>query len=608
MSFLPHGAPRAVPWYGSFLASFLGHVGLVSFVLFGGVIVLVPNPPEQDEPEITVSLEILDAAFVEELEPVDDTNLVPEDAEVTEPDALEAETPDDLAALSPEDQELLAPEEELLVPEEEIVEPEPELAEPETVEPEPLEPELTEPEVIEPEPVEPEVAEPEVVEPEPLPEPEPEVVEAEVIDPEPLEPEVTEPEVIEPEPVEPEVAEPEVIEPEPVEPEVAEPAVIEPEPLPEPEPEIAEAPELPEPTPLAPEPTAPEIDDLLAIDDGVVNPLAEGGSGVLPPDDVIPLEEDFAALVPEETPEPEPTIVPEVAEEAAPIVLPQEEQEEAPAAPEVAALEPEPTPEPEPEPVAEPEPEPEPTAEPEPTTEPEPEPTAEPEPEAEVEEEPAAAPARTPLANPTASDVAIGQLLRRIRATPQEQCTLALPRRAGGDALAGLAMIGADEAVLDAQAEEILAALDFSPVQTRELLDPRQCATLDALRQSDSYPANRIGLSLDVTNLRSGDFLTGRILGAGGLYVTLLLVDDNGVVQDLAPFVTIEGNTPVFEAPVARSGPARATRQVLLAIGTQGAPLDLSGEIGREAQEVFGPIPAETLQSMVFGLATFDVQ
>jgi len=448
------------------------------------------------------------------------------------------------------------------------------------------------------------------------------VFEAEVIEPEPVEPEVTEPEVIEPEPVEPEIAEPEVIEPEPVEPEVAEPAVIEPEPLPEPEaePEIADAPEVPEPTPLAPEPTAPVIDDLLAIDDGVVNPLAEGGSAVLPPDDVIPLEEDFAALVPEPTPEPESAIVPEVVEETAPIVLPQEEQEEVPAAPEVTALEPEPTPEPEPVPEPEPEPttEPEPTAEvePEPVAEPEPEPAvepetaAEPETEPEVAEEPAepAAPARTPLANPTASDVAIGQLLRRIRATPQEQCTLALPRRAGGDALAGLAMIGADEAVLDAKAEEILAELDFSPVQTRELLDPRQCATLDALRQSESYPANRIGLSLDVTNLLSGDFLTGRILGAGGLYVTLLLVDDNGVVQDLAPFVTLEGNTPVFEAPVARSGPARATRQVLLAIGTQGAPLDLSGEIGREAQDVFGPIPAETLQSMVFGVATFDVQ
>ena len=126
--------------------------------------------------------------------------------------------------------------------------------------------------------------------------------------------------------------------------------------------------------------------------------------------------------------------------------------------------------------------------------------------------------------------------------------------------------------------------------------------------KAKAIPPTRIGLSIDTATLASGDLLTGRVLGAGGLFVTLLLVDDNGVVQDLAPFVSIEGNTPVFEAPVARSGPSRATRQVLLAIGTADAPLDLSGEIGREAQDVFGPIPAETLATMVFGVATFDVQ
>ncbi|WP_299733488.1 hypothetical protein [uncultured Tateyamaria sp.] len=576
MSFLPHGSPRAVPWYGSFVASLLAHAGIVSFVLFSGVVVLVPTPPEPETPEITVSLEILDAAFVEELEPVDDSNLVPEDAEITAPDDIDAETPDDLAAL--------APDEDLLAPEEELLEPELEAAEPELLEPEPLEPEVSEPEVVEPEPLEPEISEPEV------------------IDPEPTLPEVAEPEVIEPEPTEPEVAE--VLpdpEPEPL-PE-PEPEVVEPE-LTEPEPEVvAEAPDLPDPTPLtplAPEPTSPEIEDLLAIDDAVVNPLGEGGSGVLPPDDVLPLPEDFAALVPE--PEaPEAVILePDPVEESAPIVLPQE-PEEAPEEPELPEADP-------PIDLAEPEPEPEPTPDPEPEpveeiAEEAAEEAAEP-PEPEVP----AAPAVQALANPSASDVAIGQLLRRIRATAQEQCTLALPRRAGGDALAGLAMIGADEAVLDAQAQVIVNGLDFAPVQTREILDPRQCASLDALRASDSYPANRIGLSIDTATLLSGDALTGRVLGAGGLFVTLLLVDDNGVVQDLAPFVSLDGNTPVFDAPVARSGPARATRQVLVAIGTSDAPLDLSGRIGQEAQQVFGSIPSETLQSMVFGVATFDVQ
>ncbi|MEO9685840.1 MAG: hypothetical protein ABJF86_06240 [Tateyamaria sp.] len=600
MSFLPHGRPGGLSWYGSFAASFSTHAALVSFVVYSGVVILTPRPPEPDEaPEFTVSLEILDANIIEELEPVDDTNLVPEDAVITEPDAPDAEAPDDLAALSPDDQELLAPEDEaLLAPDaEELLEPEvqePDVLEPEVAEPDVTEPEVTEPEVIEPDPLEPQLAEPELIAPEPV---EPELAEPEIIEPEPTLPELTE---IQPEPEDTPLLVPEeLIEPEPV---INDPA---------PEEQVAAIPDLPDPTPLPlPEPDlALAIDDLSPIDDTVLNPLATGGSGVAP------LEEDVLALL---APEPElpevPTLQPDVVEDIAPIVLPDANVETP------AVIEPEP--EVAPEIVAEPEPasEPDIITEPDAVEEPNvveetpeipevapdlPDPDAEP----DAETQTATAPTRAPLANPSASEIAIGQLLRRIRATPQEQCTLALPRRVVGDgALAGLSMVGAREDQLDALARRITDGLDFTPVQTLELLDPRQCAALDALRQSESYPANRIGLSLDTATLTNGDLLSGRIVGAGGLYVTLLLVDDNGVVQDLAPFVTLDGNTPLFEAPVARSGPSRATRQVLLAIGTAGAPLDLSENIGQEAQDVFGQIPSEVLENMVFGVTTFDVQ
>jgi hypothetical protein len=592
MSFLPHSAPRAVPWYGSFLASLTAHAGMVAFVVYSGVVVLVPTPEPEEPPEITVSLEILDANIVEELLPVDDRDLVPEDSIVTEPDALDAENPDELAALSPEDDALLAPDDEsLIAPEDQaLLEPEVDAAEPEILEPEPQEPE-----VLEPEPLEPEVSEPEVIEPE-------------VTEPEVVEPEVTEPEVLEPEPIEPEVAEPEVLEPELAEvlpepenePLLVPEEVIEPEPAVQ-EPEVvAEAVSEPEPTPLPLPESEPEsplsIDDLSPIDGSVLNPLATGGSGPAPVEDDV-----LALLAPEPTlPEP-PVVVPDGVEEVAPAVLPEEAPPEE-ALPEEEMIE-EPV-------VAEPEPEPEPEPAPEPeTAEEAPEPVAE-EPPAEIQA-PVSVPAasvRQPLSNPSAADVAIGQLLRRVRVTAQEQCTLALPRRTVGGSLAGLSMIGADEAVLDTVAERIISGLDFSPVETRELLDPRQCATLDALRQSDSYPANRIGLSLDTATLASGDLLTGSIVGAGGLFVTLLLIDDNGVVQNLAPFMRLDGNTPVFEAPVARSGPTRATRQILLSIGTAGIPLDLGDRIGQEAQDVFGSIPSDVLQNMVFGVVTFDVQ
>ena len=401
-------------------------------------------------------------------------------------------------------------------------------------------------------------------------------------EPDVTEPEAIEPEAAEPEPVEPEVVEQQLIEPEPAPQEVA---ALQPEetviaPVPEPEPAPLPLPTVAEPEPETPSPLA--IEGISPIDDTVLNPLAESRGGLVA--DVGPEQDSALLLTPEASPEPDvlalltPEPVPEI-----PLDTP------AIAAPESVVL-------------------PEPEATPPETTEPE---TTEPEATApEADETPAASPPPAPraLSNPTASDIAIGQLLRRIRALPQTQCTLILPRRASGNPGAGISLIGTDLDVLDDLAERVTANLGFEPVQTREEIDPRQCATLDILRQAESYPASRIGLALESTSLASGDTLNGRVIGAGGLFVTLLLIDDNGVVQDMTPFVRLEDDVPLFAAPVARSGPVRATRQILLALGTQAAPLDIEARIGNVSQTVFAPIPGDTLRNMVFGVATFDVR
>lgn len=221
--------------------------------------------------------------------------------------------------------------------------------------------------------------------------------------------------------------------------------------------------------------------------------------------------------------------------------------------------------------------------------------------------DPASPDVRQVVANPDEATVVIGTLIRRIRAAPSPQCTLALPRRAGPDG-AGVSFIGEQQAALDTFSERLLNGLAPAPVQTREMIDQRQCALLDAVRQIADYPAGRIGLTLDDTTLRSGENLRGRVVGAGGLFITLLLIDDNGVVQDLSRFTTLDGNDPVFDAPVARAGLTRATRQIILALGSESGPIDVSEQIGQEAQAVFSALPSSILENAVFGLATFDVR
>lgn len=418
--------------------------------------------------------------------------------------------------------------------------------------------------------------------------------EADVLEPQealiPEEPDILEPE----EPLAP-VEEPEIEPQTLVEPEPETLGTVEPDVLAEPIEEplettpLAPVTEIPVADPPAPIEEAPLIvEDLSPIDDTIISPLADGGAAPLVPEFVEDPEPEILAL---DVQEPEPLATtqietpvdeePPVTDDPGPLALLLEDEDPEP-------------------PVITPDPQEDAPVEPELETPPEA--AVEPEPE------PAAQPARTPLANPSISDISIGNLIRRIRATPQQSCTLALPRRVVGGPGGGVTLAGADIDVLDDLGRRIVDGLDPVPVQTRDIIDPRQCAALDAIRQSDDYPVSRIGLAIDSAQLRSGDTLTARVIGAGGLFLTLLVIDDNGVVQDLAPFTGLEGDEPVINVPVARAGPSRATRQLLVALGTRDEALDLSGLVGQRAQDVFSALPADRLASLVFAFAAFDVR
>ncbi|PJI84231.1 hypothetical protein BC777_3771 [Yoonia maricola] len=355
------------------------------------------------------------------------------------------------------------------------------------------------------------------------------------------------------------VAEATPIQPEPEEAMALEPAVepdfTEPEPLP--------VPTDPAPVPL-PDPDALAIDDLSPIDDTIVSPLAETVS-------------------------------------IAPIIEPQD----APIAQELTLLEEPPTDVVLPEPVA-PLPDdvvllPDVDGTADPVGEP-------PLPDVSPGDDPVTGDTGGALVdNPTIAMQSVAQLLQRIRAASAPACTMALPRLAGADT-AGLALIGADAAALDQYAAVVLDGSSFAVTQSRELLDPAQCAVVDMIRQIESYPATRLGLAMPDTTLVSGDRLRATVTGASGLFLTLLLIDDGGVVQDLARFTTLQDDTAVVDVPVARVGQARTTRQAFVAIGTQDAPLDLAASIGGSADDVLGSLPTDVLRGAVFGLVTFDVR
>jgi len=213
-------------------------------------------------------------------------------------------------------------------------------------------------------------------------------------------------------------------------------------------------------------------------------------------------------------------------------------------------------------------------------------------------------PSRPP---PSARDLALGDLIRRIRAAAADPCLLALPRRDGEDGI-GLALIAARDSAIQDFSDTALTAEDADIRQTRTLVDQRQCPALTFVRQNQDYPATRLGLRIDDLELQSGETLTGVLRGTAGRYVTLLLIDDNGVVQDLQRFMAFSGNIARFDVPVSRNGPARDTSQILLAIATRAPPGPIKSRVGELAQEVFAGLEGELASGAAIAIETFDVR
>ncbi|MCH2164958.1 MAG: hypothetical protein MK098_09940 [Marinovum sp.] len=651
MSFLPYSGRDTGAWAGSLGLSAIAHGGLVALLL-GSSIPFLPEGPNDTnalEGEVFVSLEILDAGIIDTLEPtqIDGTEITEDGAEDIPEDVIDELIPDDTADLLEADETEEAALGPLEAPEVEAVEDTIEAVELDALE-EAAEMITDEIAFVEETPEEPlDLTEPEAP---PVEETEPEEIETTELDALTTDAPPLEEDELFVQPEEPVLEEltATIIEDEPefaAETVEIAPETVEVDPVEEPvaprtpvlEPEVVDLPEITEPEAVVEAPTnAPLMDDTAdagvdiqnvnPIEDDIVSPLGEGGFSTVPADVVtVPTleigEEDVIVLLAPEAPQLPDSVSPPAVETALP--TPSEDSLE-PAIVEDAGLAPEGTTPDEGQDTAAQAPDEsinEPTDPveatealtsvdgdtPEEATVVEP---AAPEPGAEGTAEEPMTPATTirrVVEAPSAQAVGLGQLLRQIRATPNPQCTLLLPRLRGETGLS-VSLIGPDDAALGAFADQITERVAIDVSRSFEVIDGRQCAALDAVRQASSYPASRLGIALEATSLSSGDTLRARVLGAGGLYLTLLVIDDNGVVQDLNRFTKIEDNVPVIDAPVARSGPTRATRQILLVMGSPSGPIDVRDQIGQVAQDVFALINAQTLEDMVFGLATFDVR
>ncbi len=197
-----------------------------------------------------------------------------------------------------------------------------------------------------------------------------------------------------------------------------------------------------------------------------------------------------------------------------------------------------------------------------------------------------------PLPDSGPADPRIAELFDRIRGRLGESCLLALPALLGEDQIQ-LGVLAADDRRISGLLRELTQGLETEITESAVLLDPRQCPALDFVRRDPRYPLPGLGLQIEAQDIASGGNLRGRISGAAGLYTTLLLIDDNGVVHDLRRFQIASAGTTQFEVPLARSGGARDTHQLVLAIASPFRPETVATHAGELAEAFFARLSRE---------------
>ena len=107
------------------------------------------------------------------------------------------------------------------------------------------------------------------------------------------------------------------------------------------------------------------------------------------------------------------------------------------------------------------------------------------------------------------------------------------------------------------------------PVATSAISEP-QCSALRFTQLVGDARARRpIRIVLDRTDVANGEPLSGRILGGSGEPIHLLIVDDEGAVQNVDRYVRQGENGITFDPPVFLTGGAVATVQLLVAVASR---------------------------------------
>ncbi|WP_394200011.1 hypothetical protein [Litoreibacter albidus] len=122
-----------------------------------------------------------------------------------------------------------------------------------------------------------------------------------------------------------------------------------------------------------------------------------------------------------------------------------------------------------------------------------------------------------------------------------------------------------------------------------------QCQALPFVTAAARYPEFQLYFDIAARDIPSGDLLSGKLGNTSGGFVSLLLIDDEGVVQDLGSFLKFRAGYAGFDIPMTLKGSPVKTQQLLMALSTRARLKTLKSLSGQPAKDFFKRLSVEIL-------------
>ncbi len=208
------------------------------------------------------------------------------------------------------------------------------------------------------------------------------------------------------------------------------------------------------------------------------------------------------------------------------------------------------------------------------------------------EETPGIASPNVPVQTAEEAQATYTDVLDVLRAYPVVDCFAALPSLSESNEF-HLETFARSTDDLDQFRAALETETQTLPGTVMKPISAAQCDALPFITKSPQYPEFQLYFDLANRDIPSGSQLEGQIGNLTGGFMSLLLIDDDGIVQDLTSFLRFRPGVAEFSIPMTLQGSPVETRQLLMALSTTTRLQTLSGLSGQPADDVFSQLALE---------------